>query len=182
MIKITSYILFLLPILVIGQTSKLGIPFTNSKMDSLYFQIEDDSHYNYFYSRIDTLRSLSSDEIIPVVKILVIDTINSNGYLKIIAQNNVLYKYQVKNCSITGLGLHYNALVKKTNYLAFEQGIFLNGKLNGSYLRLDVNNNGSVIANLLYKKGKLHKIIFANDYYGKHKYWLKSHTYPNLDN
>lgn len=178
MIKIIFIIILGFPVVLLGQT-KLGIPFSHSKLDSLYFQVETDTYYNYFYGKNDTLFDLVSDKKMPVTKTLVVDSVSGNGCMKIIFKNRLLYKYQIINYQITGLGLHYNSLISHENNLAFEQGVFFSGKLNGSYIRLDVNNKGALIADLIYRNGRLIKINYSIDYDGKKKkYWIKSHSYP----
>jgi hypothetical protein len=172
---------FFYPLVHKGQNHLKNISFKEKVNDSLFFESQGNTFYNFFYQKTDSIIDPFTLNPIPVVKKIIIDSLNKNGFLYYIVNGNILYKFFVVNFKINGLGLHYNSLLNNNKTIAFEQGYFENGFLDGHYYHLNYNDNGVIIANLFYKKGKLNKVYKATDYYGDMKKWKKFHVYPGCE-
>lgn len=136
-----------------GQSNFMEWSIEESEGDTIKRGLESSSVYDYFMGLEfeDTVLDFSDE---PYVQVLSLNKVDHSGYLKIYFKEKLIFRYEVLNGKISGIGYKYDY---KTGRIEL-YGLFYNSRLNGPLVRTNLDGSVAYIVN--YRKGKFKKYIY----------------------
>jgi len=121
--------------------------------DTTLYVLNSTKIYNYFTQDYDSLIVFNSQPS-HFHQIASISNKNNRGYLKIMYSDRIVFKFEIREGEIEGIGTRYDFFDGSIGY----QSMFKNGQLDG--VTIFFNSNGSIYSIAQYKKGRFKKYFY----------------------
>lgn len=143
-----------------SQLERIKFSKTYDLNDTIVSELISTKCYNFLYQRYDSsVYNIITMELANFKQELKVHKRTKNGYLVYTFEGRVMVKYEIKEGKLNGMGTIYSSLHKNSSGIAFEQGFFKNGFLNGVFIYSDWEN-GEIKFVGIYTNGKLIKVEY----------------------